>query len=160
MTKAIPQASQYTFQVIWDKEEGVYIAKVAEFPRFSGVGATRTEAIAEAEIALELALEANSGKGWSVPVPIERPVTPSGQLRLRLGKSLHAATIAAAEQDGVSLNTFLTTCIALVVGAKSAAQAASRSINIALTSPFTAKSGYMRYDLGSGVDYSTTSVLN
>ena len=51
------------------------------------------------------------------PIPSPRPQpTYSGQLRLRMPKSLHQAMAARADQEGVSLNTLALTYLFLGVG--------------------------------------------
>jgi antitoxin HicB len=51
------------------------------------------------------------------PIPIPRPQpSHSGQLRLRMPKSLHQAMAARADQEGVSLNALALTYLSRGVG--------------------------------------------
>lgn len=100
----------YSFSVLWSDEDGEYVATSAEFPGLSGLAATPEEAIAELKDAIEVAVQAYLEDGE--PVPSARHLNRySGQLRLRLPKSLHAAAAARAEEEGVSLNTLLQTYV-------------------------------------------------
>ncbi len=101
----------YTFQVFWSKPDEAYIATCSEFSLLSAVGDTPAKALEELNVALELAIEGYEEEGWPLPVPQERPVH-SGQLRVRLSKSLHSKLATQAEAEGISLNTLIVTYLA------------------------------------------------
>lgn len=72
----------------------------------SAFGGTREETIAEARIALELAVETYLDEGWRLPAPAggSGEVLPSGEFRVRLPRTLHAQLARRAAQEGVSQN--------------------------------------------------------
>jgi antitoxin HicB len=106
----------YSFHVAWSVEDEKYVATSAEFPGLSGLGYTAADALGELSAAIDVAVEALFEDGEPVPQP--RVVQEySGQLRLRLPRSLHAAAAARAEEEQVSLNALLLSYIAMGLGA-------------------------------------------
>jgi predicted RNase H-like HicB family nuclease len=99
-------SARYSVTIRWSDEDDAYIATVPELPGLSAFGDTEAEALRELEIAQELYLEALREAGDPIPQPRPTPAA-SGQLRLRMPKSLHAALSEAAAQDGVSLNSYI-----------------------------------------------------
>jgi predicted RNase H-like HicB family nuclease len=99
-------SARYSVTIRWSDEDGVHIATVPELPGLSAFGDTEAEALRELETAQELYLEALREAGDPIPKPRPTPAA-SGQLRLRMPKSLHAALSEAAAQDGVSLNSYI-----------------------------------------------------
>ena len=96
----------YSCRLLWSDEDGGYIATSPEFPDLSAFGATAAEAVSELEALLEDATGAYRDAGWPLPAPL-RVREYSGQLRLRLPRSLHGRLVEEAELDGVSLNTLI-----------------------------------------------------
>ena len=81
-----------------------YVATSAEFPGLSGVAADGRAAMSELAEAIDMALEALRDEGR--PAPTARTLTQhSGQIRLRMPRSLHGDLARCAEDEGVSLNT-------------------------------------------------------
>ncbi len=97
---------KYSINLIWSDEDGCYVATIPEFPGLSAFGETPEEAVEEAKIAAEGFIEVYKEDGCELPEP-EKLVPYSGQTRLRLPKSLHAALSREAKKEGVSLNTYL-----------------------------------------------------
>lgn len=114
----------YSCRVVWSDEDDGYIATSPEFADISAFGVTAAEAIAELEDALSAAIETYRDSGWELPEPL-RVRAYSGQLRLRLPRSLHARLVEEAELDGVSLNTLLVSWLAERAGRAAAATTAS-----------------------------------
>jgi predicted RNase H-like HicB family nuclease len=115
--------NKYRFNIAWSEEDEGYIVTCPEFPGLSAFGETPEQALAEGQIALKLFIETYQEK----EIPLPEPATTqsfSGQLRLRLPKSLHAQSVRMAAADGVSLNQFI--CDA--VRAKFTAQEIGRCI--------------------------------
>ena len=109
----------YSIQLGWSDEDEGYIATVPEFPYLSAFGETPEEALAEAQTALDLFIESRVERGEPLPSPIKR--TPfSGQLRLRMPKTLHQGLSAMAAHDGVSLNTLIVSILSEAVGSRQA----------------------------------------
>ncbi len=102
--------NKYSYRMSWSDKDNGYIIICPEFPGLSAFGETEEEALREAKVALELFIEDMQESGETLPKP---QVTPeySGQLRLRLPKSLHLAAAQMAEKDNCSLNKFLVDAI-------------------------------------------------
>ena len=98
--------SKYPINIAWSEEDDEYIATCSSLPGLSAFGETEEEALREAKIALELFIESYNERGISLPKPPKNH-TYSGQLRLRLSKSLHERAAKMASQDGVSLNQYI-----------------------------------------------------
>lgn len=108
----------YSFRVVWSKEDEAFIATCPEFEGLSAFGDTADQALAEAQVALSLMIEAYHAEGWELPAAASLS-SYSGQFRLRVPRSLHARLADAAEADGVSLNTYAVSLLAMGVGESS-----------------------------------------
>jgi len=97
---------KYSLQIKWSDEDNGYIAMAPELPGLSAFGNTQEEAVSELKIAATAYLEALKESGQALPVP-EKLALYSGQIRLRMPKSLHAKLAAAAAVDDISLNTYI-----------------------------------------------------
>jgi len=95
--------NKYKFNLAWSDEDEGYIATCPEFVGLSAFGETPEDALAEAKVALNLFIETFQKQGLPLPEP-QTIQTYSGQIRLRLPKSLHARAAKMAAEDGVSLN--------------------------------------------------------
>ena len=115
-------SARYSVLIRWSDEDGSFIATVPELPGLSAFGETEDEALKELETAQELFLDALREAGDPIPEP-RSASTASGQLRLRMPKSLHAELAQAAAQDGVSLNSY----ILMLLSAQHAAKSSQRS---------------------------------
>jgi predicted HicB family RNase H-like nuclease len=105
----------YGFRIAWSDEDHAFVATCVELEGLSGLGDTPEQALSEANVAVELALEEYAAAGQSFPP--ERPLADhSGQFRLRLPKSLHAMLAMRAESEGVSLNALVQSCLAYSLG--------------------------------------------
>lgn len=109
----------FSFQVQWSDADKAYVATSPEFPGVSGVGPTAEQALTEAQIALQAAVETYDEEGWQLPNPLYS-AQHSGQFRLRVPHSLHSALVARAAAEGVSLNTLAVTYLANGMGAAGA----------------------------------------
>ncbi|MCB9764479.1 MAG: toxin-antitoxin system HicB family antitoxin [Alphaproteobacteria bacterium] len=102
---------RYSVSLQWSEEDEGFIALVPEIEGLSAFGEDPAEAIGELMAVAEDFLQVLAERGQALPRP--RTMRPhSGQLRLRLPRSLHARAALIAEQEGVSLNTFLVACVA------------------------------------------------
>jgi len=97
---------RYSIKLAWSDEDGGYIATIPEFPNLSAFGKTPEKALQEARNAAKLFLEVLEEDGEKAPEPIKLPEY-SGTIRLRMPKNLHRDMAAAAEREGVSLNTYM-----------------------------------------------------
>jgi predicted RNase H-like HicB family nuclease len=107
---------RYSINLRWSDEDNGYVAEVPELAGVSAVGATPEDAVTEVKDAARACVESLQEEGLPVPEPRSIPHY-SGQLRLRMPKSLHARLASMAEADGISLNQYLLAALATRVGA-------------------------------------------
>jgi predicted RNase H-like HicB family nuclease len=101
---------KHAISIKWSDQDNCFVATIPGINALSAFGTTREEAIAELQIAAEAYFEAMEAAGKPLPLPDK--VTPySGQLRLRMPRSLHAALSHEAEDEDVSLNTYIVTLL-------------------------------------------------
>jgi predicted RNase H-like HicB family nuclease len=60
----------YSFNLIWSKDDNGYIATIPEFPNLSAFGTTQEEALQEAQYALEGYIEEIQNNKDPLPDPI------------------------------------------------------------------------------------------
>jgi antitoxin HicB len=102
--------NKHAISIKWSDEDISFVATIPGIKGLSALGATREEALSELRIAAEAYFEALKAAGK--PLPLPEKVTPySGQLRLRMPKSLHAALSYEAESENISLNTYIVSLI-------------------------------------------------
>jgi antitoxin HicB len=104
----------YTIELRPDNDGSWFVA-IKELPGCMSVGDNPEDALTmihDAQRAwIETALEEN------IPIPEPRQEEEySGNLRIRLAKSLHRRLIEAARQEDVSLNAYCSTVLALALG--------------------------------------------
>ena len=105
--------------VEWSDEDQVYVARVPALPGCMAHGPTAEKATHEAERAAAAMLDVLSEDGKAAP-PADTSADFSGQLRLRLPKSLHEDVSRLASAEGVSINTLLLSLVAEGCGRRSA----------------------------------------
>jgi len=110
---------RYRILVEWSEEDQAFIARVPALPGCLAHGATAEKAAHEAEVAAGLILDVMKEDGKRPP-PLDVVADYSGQLRLRLPKSLHEAVSQMATAEGVSINTFMLSLIAQGCGRREA----------------------------------------
>jgi antitoxin HicB len=116
-------AFRYRILVEWSDEDQAFIARVPALPGCIAHGPTAEKAAHEAEVAAGLMLDVMNEDGKSAP-PVDAVADYSGQLRLRLPRSLHETVSQLATAEGVSINTLMLSLIAEGCGRREA-QAAS-----------------------------------
>ena len=114
-------------EVRWSEEDAGFIATCPELDGISAFGTTRTEALAELEVAIGLASEEYQEQGLDLP-EAQLVLEYSGQFRLRLTKSLHGKLAQRAMAENVSLNTLVSTLLAEGVGAATARDGVTRRL--------------------------------
>ena len=97
---------KYPVSVKWSDEDEGFIAIVPGVQGLSAFGENQEEALRELNVAAEAFFESLKSSGQPLPV-FEKLEPYSGQIRLRMPKSLHAGLSHSAERDGVSLNTYM-----------------------------------------------------
>lgn len=105
-------AERYTISVRKEIVEGdeLYVARVAELQDVEEYADSHAEAYALAIDTIETAHELCTEKGIAFPEPAVLDtslVQASGRITLRMPKTLHANLATKAEQEGVSLNSFI-----------------------------------------------------
>lgn len=110
---------RYRKHVAWSEEDHAWIATSPDFPGISAAAASDAKALAELVDLLAAAIEEYGASGWPLPTAESLQSGFSGQLRLRLPRSLHAAAVRRAGEEGVSLNSFLQCTIAHGLGERS-----------------------------------------
>lgn len=119
---------KYSLNVVWSDRDQEYVATSSEFPGLSALSEDPDDAVAELRDALAAAIDAYSEDGEPIPEP--RTLEDfSGQLRLRLGKTLHASAVARAGEEGLSLNSFIQEAVAGAVAASAAYSRAAKGFN-------------------------------
>ncbi|MDR3673255.1 MAG: toxin-antitoxin system HicB family antitoxin [Holophaga sp.] len=107
--------STYGFRVVWSQEDDAFVATCPEFEGVSGFGPTQEEALAEAKVSLELAIETYLAEGWELPRP-ETMQAHRGQFLARVPPSLHARLAQRAADEGVSMNSLVLAYLAQGLG--------------------------------------------
>jgi predicted HicB family RNase H-like nuclease len=99
----------------WDDGKGPYwVTRIAELPHCLIHADTPEEAIKEIQEVKMDWIKSNLERG--LPIPEPRPREYSGQIRLRISPSLHKLLTYRAETEGMSLNQYMATALALSVG--------------------------------------------
>ncbi|MBE1427003.1 putative RNase H-like HicB family nuclease [Desulfomicrobium macestii] len=99
---------KHGFTVLWSDEDNCFIATCPDFPGLSAFGESPEEALREANVALSLFLDEFQESGKNAPLPKTLVHNNySGQTRLRMPKTLHKDLAESAENEGVSLNTWI-----------------------------------------------------
>jgi predicted HicB family RNase H-like nuclease/predicted DNA-binding protein (UPF0251 family) len=103
------------YHIVVVRTEDGWTAQVEELPGCEAHGASADEATRAIEDAMEAWIAEALEAGREVPEP-RGAASYSGRLMLRMPHSLHAELARAAERDEVSLNQFITSSLASVVG--------------------------------------------
>jgi len=96
----------YSITIMWSDEDDCYIATIPELPGLSTHGETAEEALEQAKIAAEGYIEILTEDGDPIPEPLKIK-SYSGNLRIRLPKSLHEKLAKESEREGISLNSLI-----------------------------------------------------
>ena len=110
---------KYPVRIFWWDEDNAWVAVCPAFPYISALGATREEAAREIDEAIDEAVFTFEAEGQPLPEVAREPVA-SGQIRLRLPRTVHDHAIERAQIDEVSLNTFLVGAVTEKLGAAGA----------------------------------------
>lgn len=95
--------------------EGTYSARVIEFPGCFGGGDTAEEAARSLTESMEVWIESELEEGRDIPEP-SWAAAYSGNIRLRLPRSMHEQAAHRADLDSVSLNQLFVAAIASYLG--------------------------------------------
>jgi antitoxin HicB len=106
----------YSRVLIPDPETGRYAAQILEFPGCFSEGKTPTQAYKNLEQAAYNWLESAIKQDMEIPEPFSTEGY-SGNVALRMPKTLHRQAMAIAKREGVSLNKLIVASVASWVGA-------------------------------------------
>jgi len=98
--------NNYSIKIAWSDDDEAYVALIPEFEGLSAFGDDWVEAAVEAQQALKGFIKIYEEDGKTLPEN-EKIKTFSGQLRLRLPKSLHQKLALEAQDEGTSLNQYI-----------------------------------------------------
>ena len=98
--------TKHSIIIQWSESDQVFIASVPEIAGLNAFGETPEKAIKELNTAKELYLQVLKEDGDTIPEP-DLFVQHSGQLRIRIPRTLHASLSQEAKKEGVSLNTYI-----------------------------------------------------
>jgi predicted HicB family RNase H-like nuclease len=113
--QSLADVPHYSVVVAWSSEDHEYVATSPEWPELSWLASSEPDAIRGLRRVIRESIAALERDGSRIPAPHLQPVY-SGQLRLRMPRSLHQAMAARADQEGVSLNTLALTYLSRGVG--------------------------------------------
>jgi len=102
--------SKHAISIKWSDEDNGFIATIPGIQGLSAFGKTREEALSELNIASEAYFKSLKKAGRQLPDE-DKIIPYSGQIRLRMPKSLHADLSNRAKDEGVSLNTYIVTLL-------------------------------------------------
>jgi antitoxin HicB len=120
------EAFRYRIVVEWSDEDRAFVARVPALPGCIAHGASAERATQEAERAAALMLDVLREDRHPAP-PEDAAADYSGQLRLRLPRSLHERVSQLATAEGVSINALLLSLIAEGCGRQGPPAAPARS---------------------------------
>src|SRR5690606_25664992 len=96
----------YTYRVIWSEEDEEFVGLCAEFPRLSHLDAERHQAL-DGIVGLVSEVVADMQKnGEELPEALTAKKY-SGELRVRLPKTLHQSLALQAAEEHTSLNALI-----------------------------------------------------
>jgi antitoxin HicB len=113
-TKRNLDAYQFTVRPLSKEEGGGYLVEYPDIPGCMSDGETIEEAIANGREALRDCVAVFQESGRKVP----KPGIEAAQWRQRLPRTLYSKLTAQAEQEGVSINSFVTAIIAEAIGSR------------------------------------------
>lgn len=106
---------RYRILVEWSPEDETFVARVPALQYLAAHGDTPEEAAHEARVAAEGMLKSYAARGRRVPES-ESATDFSGQVRLRMPKSLHERLVQLATFEAVSLNTLMVSFLSEAAG--------------------------------------------
>lgn len=97
--------------ILKENSDGSYFAKIAEFPGCMTEGQTKEEALDLIMEAKELWIESELEMDHDIPLPASLKEY-SGKFNVRIPSSLHKELAILADQEGVSLNQYVSILLA------------------------------------------------
>lgn len=118
----------YRMEVYWD--DGYWAAEFPELPGLAAGHEDRSELWSAVDDAKRAYFVAALLSGRTVPRPRTHEDGYSGNLRLRLAKSIHRQAALAAQQEAISLNQFIASAVVRELGRREAVATAQPSSNV------------------------------
>ena len=106
MKKLKEVTNKYSYNIEFDVDDDIYIAKCAELPALAAHGNTQEEALKEIKIAVLGALEWMKEEGEEIPEPFSLHKF-SGEFRVRMPPEKHRKIAIEASLQGISMNQFI-----------------------------------------------------
>jgi len=106
-------------RIVQPEDDGSFRAEILEFSGCFALGDTASDALQNLENIAESWILGVLAKNERVPEPLEDKEAFSGKFVLRLPRSLHKKAAFAAARESVSLNQFISACVAEAVGLSS-----------------------------------------
>ena len=97
------KAEEYTYRVFWSREDGEFVATVAEFPSLSCLESCQADALLGLVEVVRGVLSDMAESGETPPEPLGKRVY-SGKFALRMPPEQHRRLAMEAAEQGVSLN--------------------------------------------------------
>ncbi len=104
--KTEKEQPKYRVDIVWNPEDGCYVARVPELPNCQTHGNTMEEAVAMAKEAIEGYVETLEKEGLPVPPPLAEKKF-SGKIPLRIDPTLHRNLVVNAAIEGMSVNKYI-----------------------------------------------------
>ena len=98
-------ALSYRMEIVKDSDEGGFVASYPDLPGCITCGETEEEALKNALDAKKAWLEAALEENIEIPEP-DSLEAYSGQVKLRLPRSLHRALAEHSQREGISMNQY------------------------------------------------------
>jgi predicted HicB family RNase H-like nuclease len=94
---------KYNYNVTWDQDDSIFIARILEFPSLAAHGDSHQEALDELKVVVSAVIEDLLENNELVPEPMSTK-SFSGRFNVRIPPRLHRQLATLATQEGVSLN--------------------------------------------------------
>ena len=107
---------QFTVRPLSKQEGGGYLVEYPDIPGCISDGETIEDAITNGREALRDCLDVFRESGRTIP----KPSVQAAQWRQRVPRTLYSKLTKQAENEGVSINSFVTAIIAEAIGARQA----------------------------------------
>lgn len=143
-------------RLVTPEDDGSFFAHIREFEGCVAIGSSARLALESLEDVACSWIEGMLASGQKIPDPIVLSDF-SGKFVVRLPKSLHKQAVEQASRDGVSLNMFVTSCIAQHVGCRTAESSVARMLSgmVIVTSAHTKSAMHLSWP--SGAEYFTAT---
>ncbi|OFZ27802.1 MAG: hypothetical protein A2381_07325 [Bdellovibrionales bacterium RIFOXYB1_FULL_37_110] len=98
--------NKYSYNIEFDSDDNIYIARCAELPSLAAHGKTQEDALKKIKVAVLGALEWIKEEGDEIPEPFCLHKF-SGEFRVRMPPEKHRKIAIEANLQGVSMNQFI-----------------------------------------------------